>query len=134
MTDISELKFPDDIRYAKDHEWARQDGEKIRVGITDYAQDQLGDITFIELPEVGAGFQKGQQFGTLESTKAVADLFMPVGGEILAINEVLREQPELVNQEPYAGGWIADVKPAAPGEMEELMEKVQYLEMLERAD
>jgi glycine cleavage system H protein len=134
MTDISELKFPDDIRYAKDHEWAKQDGEKVRVGITDYAQDQLGDITFAELPEVGADFKKGEQFGTLESTKAVADLFMPVGGEILAINEALREQPELVNQEPYVGGWIADVKPASPGEMEELMEKAQYLEMLERSD
>jgi glycine cleavage system H protein len=134
MTDISELKFPENIRYAKDHEWARQDGEKVRVGITDYAQDQLGDITFAELPEVGADFKKGEQFGTLESTKAVADLFMPVGGEILAINEALRDQPELVNQEPYVGGWIADVKPAIPGEMEELMEKAQYLEMLERAD
>ena len=134
MTDISELKFPEDIRYAKDHEWAKQDGEKVRVGITDYAQDQLGDITFAELPEVGAGFKKGDQFGTLESTKAVADLFMPVGGEILAINEALREQPELVNQEPYIGGWIADVKPVTPGEMEELMDKAQYLEMLERAD
>ena len=134
MTDISELNFPEDLRYAKDHEWAKLDGDKIRVGITDYAQEQLGDITFAELPPVGGGFKKGEQFGTLESTKAVADLFMPVGGEILAINEALQESPELVNQEPYVGGWIVDVKPTGSEEMDELMGKAQYLEMLERAD
>ena len=134
MTEISKLNFPENIRYAKDHEWAKTDGEKIRVGITDYAQDQLGDITYAELPEVGDNFKKGEQFGTLESTKAVADLFMPVGGEILAVNEDLQDAPELINQAPYIGGWIVDVKPAEPKEMDELMTTAQYLEMLERAD
>jgi len=84
---ISDLVFPDDVRYTDDHEWARQEGETVKVGITDYAQDQLGDIVFVELPEVGSTVEQGEEFGTLESVKAVSELYMPIGGEIVAIND-----------------------------------------------
>ena len=131
MKEISELNLPDDIRYTSEHEWARPAGDVVRVGVTDYAQEQLGDITFVELPQVGDAYNRGDQFGTLESTKAVGDLFMPLTGEVVAVNEALVESPELVNQDPYVAGWIADVKPENPGELEELMTNSEYREMLE---
>jgi glycine cleavage system H protein len=131
MKEISELNLPDDIRYTSEHEWARPAGDAVRVGVTDYAQEQLGDITFVELPQVGDAYNRGDQFGTLESTKAVGDLFMPLTGEVVAVNEALVESPELVNQDPYVAGWIADVKPENPGELEELMTNTEYREMLE---
>jgi len=134
MTQISKLNFPDDVRYAKDHEWARLEGDKVRVGISDYAQDQLGDITYVELPAVGDSFKRGAQFGTVESTKAVADLFMPAGGEVLAVNEALRESPELLNRDPYGEGWIVDVKPERLAEMDELMTRSDYVAMLGRTE
>lgn len=128
---ISELNFPDDLRYAEDHEWARSEGDKVRIGISDYAQDQLGDIVFVELPEAGATFAKGEEFGTVESVKAVSELYMPVGGKILAINPALEDAPELVNNEPYTGGWMIEVKPDDPSEPDALMDKAAYLKMLE---
>ncbi len=134
MAEISKLNLPDDVRYAKDHEWGRLEEDKVRVGISDYAQDQLGDITYVELPAVGDSFKRGAQFGTVESTKAVADLFMPVGGEILAVNEALRESPELLNRDPYGEGWIVDVKPERLAEMDELMTRTAYAAMLERTE
>jgi glycine cleavage system H protein len=131
MKEISELNLPDDVRYTSEHEWARPGRDAVRVGVTDYAQEQLGDITFVELPQVGDAYDQGEQFGTLESTKAVGDLFMPLAGEVVAVNEALVESPELVNQDPYAAGWIADVKPENPSELEELMTNTAYREMLE---
>ena len=128
--EISELNFPDDLRYTNDHEWARQEGDVFKVGVTDYAQDQLGDIVFAELPEVGATFEKGAEFGTLESVKAVSELFMPLGGEVIAINKNLEESPELVNTNPYDEGWMINVKPTDDAELEALMTKEAYLEML----
>ncbi len=130
MKEISELNFPDDLRYTEDHEWAKQEGEQIRIGISDYAQDQLGDIVFVELPQVGDTFEKGAEFGTVESVKAVSELYMPVGGEIVAINEALEDAPELVNNEPYAGGWMIVVNPSDTGEFDALMARDAYLEML----
>lgn len=130
MKEINELILPDDMRYAEDHEWAKSEGDKVRVGINDYAQDQLGDIVFVELPEVGATFAKGEEFGTVESVKAVSELFMPVGGEILAINTALEDSPESVNNSPYTEGWMIEVKLSDPGEMDALMTKDAYLEML----
>ncbi len=100
--EISELTLPADVKYAKDHEWARIEGDMIRVGLDDYAQDQLGDIVFVEMPEVGDTFEKGDEFGTVESVKAVSECYMPIGGEIIAINEALEDAPELVNQTPMA--------------------------------
>lgn len=130
MKEISQLNLPDNLHYAEDHEWTKQDGDKIRVGIDDYAQDQLGDIVFVELPQVGDKLAKGDVFGTVESVKAVSELFMPIGGEIIAINQNLEESPELVNTSPYDDGWMIDVKPTDTAELESLMTKDAYLEML----
>ena len=130
MKEIHELNLPDDVRYTDDHEWARVEGEKIRVGITDYAQDQLGEIIFVEVPEAGDTLGKGETFGSLESVKAVSDLNMPVGGEVLAINTALEDAPDLLNQDPYNGGWIIEINPSDPSELDQLMDKNAYLEML----
>lgn len=130
MKEIGELHLPDDLRYADDHEWARAEADNIRVGISDYAQDQLGDIVFVELPQVGDTFGKGEEFGTIESVKAVAEFYMPVGGEVLAVNKTLEDAPELVNKSPYQDGWIIELKPTDPSEMDALMAKDAYLEML----
>ena len=130
MKEISELNFPDDLRYTEDHEWAKQEGEQIRIGISDYARDQLGDIVFVELPQVGDTFEKGAEFGTVESVKAVSELYMPVGGEIVAINETLEDAPELVNNEPYARGWMIVLKPSDINEFDALLGRDAYLEML----
>ncbi len=130
MKEIDELNLPDDLRYATDHEWTRLEGDKVKIGIDDYAQDQLGDIVFVELPEVGATFSKGEEFGTVESVKAVSELFMPIGGEILAINTALEETPEHVNNSPYEDGWMIEIKPSDVAEMDALMDKEAYIKML----
>jgi len=130
MKEISELELPEDVRYAEDHEWARPEGEKIRVGISDYAQDQLGDVVFVELPQEGESFAKGDEFGSVESVKAVSELYMPVGGEILATNKLLEESPELVNKSPYQDGWMIEIKPNNQSELDSLMDRDAYLEML----
>jgi len=128
--EISELNLPDDVKYTEDHEWARLEGENLKVGLTDYAQDQLGEIVFVEMPEVGDTFEKKEEFGSLESVKAVSEMYMPVGGEIVSINEELSDAPELVNEDPYGKGWIIEVKPGDPAELDLLMNKDAYLEML----
>jgi len=132
MKSIDELNLPEDCRYTQEHEWARLDGDKVRVGISDYAQDQLGDIVFLELPQVGDVFKKGEVFGTVESVKAVSELYMPVGGEVIAVNSTLEDSPQLVNSFPYEEGWIIDVKPTDPIEMDALLTKQAYLEMLRK--
>jgi glycine cleavage system H protein len=131
MKDIKELAFPEDLRYANTHEWARPMGELIRVGITDFAQDRLGDITYVEMPRIGDSFQQGQRCGTLESAKALSDLFVPIGGEVVALNSALEESPELINQDPYGRGWIMDLKPTNPLEHETLLLHDAYVTMLE---
>ena len=128
--EISELVLPDDVRYTHDHEWAKQEDGNVKVGITDYAQDQLGDIVFVELPEVGQSFDKGEEFGTLESVKAVSELYMPISGEIVAINAALADEPELVNKEPYQEGWMIAIRPGDASEFDSLKNKGAYLEML----
>lgn len=130
MKEIGELNLPKDVKYTDDHEWAKLEGEEVKIGVSDYAQDQLGEIVFVELPEVGDKFGKGDEFGTLESVKAVSELYMPVSGEVVAVNEDLADTPELVNKEPYAGGWMIAVKLDNPTEMDELMDSDAYLEML----
>jgi len=130
MKEIDDLILDDDVRYAEDHEWARHDGDLVRIGISDYAQDQLGDIVYVDLPEIGEEFAKGEEFGTVESVKAVSELYMPVGGKIVAVNNDLEDAPELVNTEPYDGGWIIEVNPSDPGDMDDLMDKDTYIEML----
>jgi glycine cleavage system H protein len=130
MKEINELDLPDDLRFTENHEWARTEDNGVRVGISDYAQDQLGDIVFVELPQVGSTYEKGQEFGTVESVKAVAELYMPIGGEVLATNTVLEDSPELVNKDPHNDGWMIQVKAIDPPEMTTLMAKSAYLELL----
>ncbi len=130
MKEISELNFPDDLRYTEEHEWARSEGGNIRVGIDDYAQDQLGDIVYVDLPQVGDWFSKGEEFGSLESVKAVSERYLPLGGEVIEINSKLEDSPELVNGSPYDNGWMVLVKPDDPAELDALMDKGAYLEML----
>ncbi len=133
MKELSELKFPEGFQYTEDHEWAKKEGDALRIGISDYAQDQLGDIVFVEMPEVGDDFAKGDEIGSLESVKAVSELFIPVGGEITAVNEKLEDAPELINSDPFGDGWIIEVKPSDPAELEALMDSVAYLEMIKNA-
>ena len=131
MKEITELNFPDDIRYAESHEWAKPEGDTVKVGITDYAQDQLSDIVFVEMPEAGETFEKGAEFGTVESVKAVSELYMPVGGEIVGVNDTLEDAPEKVNNTPYTDGWMIEVKPDDPTELDSLMDKDGYIKSLE---
>ena len=130
MKELNELNLPEDLKYAEDHEWVNLTGDIAKIGISDYAQDQLGDIVFVELPGVGDSFAKGDEFGTLESVKAVSELYMPVGGEITAINEALEDAPEMVNDDPYGEGWMIEIKVSDASETEALMDKDGYLEVL----
>ncbi len=127
MKELNELNFPDDVRYDESHEWARSGGDKVKVGIRDYAQYQLGDIVFVELPEVGDTIDKGEEFGTVESVKAVSELYMPVAGEVVAINSSLEESPEKVNNTPYGDGWMIEIKAENPSELDDLMDNNAYL-------
>jgi len=130
MKEISELTLPEDLRYAEDHEWVKTSGDTAKIGISDYAQDQLGDIVFVELPQVGDVLDKGAEFGTVESVKAVSELYMPIGGEVVAVNSELEDAPELVNSAPYDQGWMVEVKPADTAQIDALMDKAAYLESL----
>ncbi|PIE56265.1 MAG: glycine cleavage system protein H [Desulfobulbus propionicus] len=129
MKEIEELRLPENIRYSRDHEWAQVDGDLIRIGVSDYAQDQLGDIVFVEMPAVGDSFAKGDEIGTLESVKAVSELYTPVGGEVAEVNQALEDSPEKINEDPYAN-WIIAVKPTSLAEMDELLTAAAYKEML----
>ena len=131
MKEIQDIRLPEDCRFAESHEWACKDGDQIKVGISDYAQDQLGDIVFVELPEVGESLAKGAEFGTVESVKAVSEIYMPLAGEVVAVNEALAESPELVNGAPYDDGWMIAVKPDDPAEFDALMDADAYRKQLE---
>jgi glycine cleavage system H protein len=130
MKEISELNLPADLRYTEDHEWARLEEDKVRVGLDDYAQDQLGDIVFVELPQAGDTFKKEEVFATVESVKAVSECYMPVSGEIVSVNNDLEESPELVNKSPYGDGWFVVINPSDPSEMDTLMTNDASLEKL----
>jgi glycine cleavage system H protein len=122
---------PADRKYTKDHEWAKLDEGLAVVGITDYAQEQLGDIVYVELPQSGDTVEKSQSFGIIESVKAASDLFAPIGGEVVAINEELVDRPELVNQDPYEGGWMVKVQPEDEMQMDDLLTAEEYAAHLE---
>ncbi len=134
MKEISELNLPDDVRYTQDHEWARLGGNKVRVGLDDYAQDQLGDIVFVELPQVGDHVKQGEEFATVESVKAVCECYLPVSGEIIVVNTALEESPELVNKSPYGDGWMVEVNPSDLSETDTLMTNTACLEKLKGAE
>ncbi len=120
------MKLDPEARYAKTHEWARKDGDEIICGITDHAQESLSDVVYVELPEVGDAFPKGEAFGVVESVKAASDVYMPVGGEITTVNEALEDTPELVNQDPYGEGWMIRFAPSDPAEFDALMDSEAY--------
>ena len=120
------MNFPETLRYTKEHEWLRMDGAEGVVGITDFAQDSLGDVVFVELPAVGATLTQGQIFGVVESNKTVSDLFAPVTGKVVAINETLREKPEQVNTDPYGSGWMLRIALATPAEAGSLLDAKAY--------
>ena len=121
-------KIVGDLLYTDDDEWLRVEGEEGVVGITDYAQDSLSDIVYLELPEEGEHYEKGESFGVVESVKAAADLYMPVSGEIVAVNEELLDQPEVVNQDPYGDAWMVRIKFDNPDELDDLMDAEAYQE------
>jgi len=119
---------PGDLRYQDSHEWVRFEGEAATVGITDFAQDELGDVVFVDLPTVGDSLERGEQFGVVESIKATSDLYLPVAGEVLAVNGELQSSPELVNDDPYGDGWMLRVAVGRPGETADLLTDEEYRE------
>lgn len=126
MKTIEELNLPESLRYTNEHVWARMDGEEAVIGISDFAQDQLGEIAFVDLPEPGSRFEAGADFGTVESLKSVNQLFMPVAGEVLAVNEELEGTPTLVNVSPYEQGWMIRVRPDDPAAAAALWDAARY--------
>ena len=130
MKEIEELNIPSDLRYSRDHGWVRVEGDLLVVGITDYAQDQLGDVVYVGLPEKGSDLTTDQEYGSVESVKAVSELLMPVAGTVAAVNSALEDTPELVNTAPYAAGWLLKVKPDDPGAVHQLMDRDAYLSMI----
>lgn len=125
------MNIPENLLYTKEHEWLKVNGNEGIVGVTDFAQHQLGDIVFIEVNTVGETLETGEAFGTIEAVKTVSDLFMPVGCEIVEFNEALSDQPELVNSDPYNAGWIVKVRISDPGQLSALLNPAQYKELVE---
>lgn len=130
---MAELHYPADLRYTKEHEWIRVEGNIGTIGITSFAQDQLGDVVFVEVPAVGAEVAQGKQFGTVESVKTVSDLFSPVSGKVVEVNKALEDHPELVNQDPYGQGWMIKVELNDPAELNALMDSTAYQAFLREA-
>ncbi len=121
--------FPDDLRYSREHEWVRVDGEQATIGITSFAADELGDIVFVEAPEQGTQIKQFAAFGVVESVKAVSDLYAPVSGEVVEVNQALHDKPELMNTAPFGDGWIAKVKLADAAELDALLDAAAYAEL-----
>ena len=126
--------IPKELKYTKDHEWAKLEDGKVRIGVTDYAQRELGDIVYVELPEVGQKVAQGDQIATLESVKAVGEVFAPVSGEVVEANTELESSPELVNKEPYGAGWIAVIKMDNPAELDKLLDAEAYGKLVEEGE
>ncbi len=122
---------PDELRYSTDHEWARAEGERVRVGITDYAQDALGDVVFVDLPEVGKEVEAGSLLGEVESTKSVSEIYAPVTGRVVAVNAGLSDAPERLNEDPYGEGWICDIELTDPGSLGALLDAAGYRQLIE---
>lgn len=120
------MTYPDDLRYSKEHEWVRVDGERATIGITSFAADELGDIVFVELPEVGARLTQFGPFGVVESVKAVSDLYAPISGDVVEVNDALRDSPELLNSDPFGEGWIARLSLADASELDGLLDAEAY--------
>lgn len=125
------MNLPENLKYTKEHEWVRVEGDVAVIGITDFAQGELGDIVFVEIETVGENLPKGETFGTVEAVKTVSDLFMPVGGEVIEFNEALEDRPELINKDAYGEGWMVKVKMDDAAQLDELMDAAAYQAMLE---
>ncbi len=130
MKEIEELQFVEDVRYFEEHTWVKQDGDAMLIGISDYAQDQLGEIIFVELPELDAEFDRGEQFGLVESVKTASELYMPVGGVVVAVNIELEDNPEEVNQQPFTKGWMIRIKVSDASELDALLDAEAYQKTL----
>ena len=120
------MNHPDDLKYAPNHEWVRVDGNTIRMGISDFAQDALGDVVYVELPEAGSTVAAGAAFAEVESTKSVSDVYAPVSGTVTTVNHALDDAPELVNTDPYGDGWFAEIEMSDPADLDALMDKTAY--------
>ena len=125
------MNIPDDLRYSTDHEWAKLEDGKVRIGITDYAQDALGDVVYVDVPEVGRDVKVNDSFSEVESTKSVSDIFAPVAGTIVEVNEALADAPEHLNDDPYGEGWICVIEPSDPSELEALLDAAGYRTLTE---
>jgi glycine cleavage system H protein len=123
------MNVPEELRYTADHEWARSDGDRIRVGITDYAQDALGDVVFVDLPTVGASVEASGLLGEVESTKSVSEIYAPVAGEVVAVNTALASAPERLNGDPYGDGWICEIVPSDPAAVDALLDSGGYRQL-----
>ena len=120
------MEFPEELRYTKEHEWARSEGDRVRVGITDFAQDALGDVVYVDLPEVGAKVEAHQPFGEVESTKSVSDVYSPLAGTVVERNPMIEERPELMNEQPYGDGWLVVLTPDDRSAFERLLGAAEY--------
>jgi glycine cleavage system H protein len=127
------VNFPEDLRYTREHEWAREQDGVITVGITGYATDQLGDVVFVELPEVGRVLEAGKGFGVVEAVKTVSDLYAPLAGEVVEVNSALTDDPAVVNQDPYGKGWMVRIKPADPAAFAALLSAADYAKVVEES-
>lgn len=125
------MNVPDELRYSKDHEWARVEGSRVRVGITDYAQDSLGDVVYVQIPTVGRVVATGESFSEVESTKSVSDIYAPIAGTIVEVNQELADAPQRVNEDPYGAGWLCVIEPADPSELDGLLDAAGYRALIE---
>jgi glycine cleavage system H protein len=128
------VEYPDDVRYTKEHEWARVESSGVRVGITDFAQDALGDVVYVDLPEIGAEVRAGQPLGEVESTKSVSEVFSPLDGAVLERNPLIEDHPEFVNEQPYGDGWMVVIDAADPASIDNLMDAAAYQAFIETDD
>lgn len=124
------MNFPENLKYTNEHEWVRMEGDVAYVGITDYAQEQLGDIVYVDVPTVGETLDKDETFGTIEVVKTISDLFLPISGEVMELNEKLEENPGLVNTDPYGEGWIIKIKPSDKAELDDLLDAAAYKQVI----
>ena len=125
------MNVPEDLRYSKDHEWARREGDQVRIGVTDYAQDALGDVVFVQVPDVGTAVALGDSFSEVESTKSVSDIYAPVSGTIVEVNAELSDAPQRLNDDPYGEGWLCVIALEDPAQLDDLMDAAAYRALIE---
>jgi glycine cleavage system H protein len=125
-------EYPENLKYTKEHEWARGEGKSVVVGITSHAQEELGDVVYVELPKVGSSIAAGTPFGVIESTKAVSELFAPISGKVVKVNDSLTSAPQTVNEEPYGAGWLIEVEPSDPKQIDQLLSAAAYEKLVEK--